>query len=121
MVEIIPESFEEYDSDLKTKAACERYFEKIIEACVDLAFLVIKRRDLEVPENEESSFVILADNQILPDKLSKQLIDFKGMRNILAHKYGKVDDNKVYLTLSEEIERDVREYINKVKNYSEEK
>lgn len=111
---IIPRSFEEYEKDLKAKAACERYFEKVVEACVDLAFLIIKANNLEIPEDDESSFLILADNDILSRKLSEQLIDFKGMRNILAHQYGKVDDNKVYFTLSEEIERDVRDYINSI-------
>ena len=35
--EIIPKSFEEY-KEIKNKAACERYFEKIIESVIDLSF-----------------------------------------------------------------------------------
>ena len=34
LVDIIPNSFEEY-KEKKTKAACERYFEVIIEAVTD--------------------------------------------------------------------------------------
>ena len=41
---ILPIDFKEYSKDYKTKAACERYFEKIIEAVVDLSFLIIKEK-----------------------------------------------------------------------------
>jgi len=37
---ITPYNFDEY-LEIKTRAACERYFEKIVEAIADLAFLVI--------------------------------------------------------------------------------
>ncbi|MEK6951775.1 MAG: hypothetical protein AABX29_02060 [Nanoarchaeota archaeon] len=38
LLTIIPDNLDVYLKDFKTKAACERYFEKIIEATVDLAF-----------------------------------------------------------------------------------
>ena len=39
---IIPSSLREYESNIEKKAACERYFKKILEAVTDLAFLIIK-------------------------------------------------------------------------------
>lgn len=47
---IMPGDLEEYEKDLKAKAACERYFEKIIDACIDLVFLVIRHKRLRIPE-----------------------------------------------------------------------
>lgn len=38
LVEISPSTLDRYIEDFKTRAACERYTEKIIEAVVDLAF-----------------------------------------------------------------------------------
>ena len=119
LMEMVPKAFEEYSSDVKARAACERYFEKIVEASVDLAFLVLNYKDFEMPEDEESAFKVLADNKAIAPELSAQLSDFKGMRNIIAHKYGEIDDSRVYLTLSEEVERDIGEYLNSIRRYLE--
>ena len=82
--EIAPKRFEEY-SDTKTKAACERYFEVIVEAVVDVAFLVIKDRKLRTPEDDKQAFDVLVDAKIIPAELSRRLKEAKGMRNIIAH------------------------------------
>ena len=90
--EIKPNKFEEYEKDFKTKAACERYFEKIAEAVVDLAALVIKEKDLQMPEKDYEAFEILEKENIIDSNLTKKLKDMKGMRNIIAHQYGDVND-----------------------------
>lgn len=48
LAEIMPNSFEEYLT-IKTKASCERYFEKIIETVTDTAFLILKEKKLKMP------------------------------------------------------------------------
>ena len=58
--EIAPKGFQDYISDIKTKAACERYFEKVIEAVTDLTFLIIKDKGLKIPEEDKEAFDILA-------------------------------------------------------------
>jgi len=92
LIEIMPNDFNEYNSDFKTKAACERYFEKIIEAAIDLAFLVIKDRRLQLPEEDKRVFDILSREKLISEDLAIKLKEAKGMRNIIAHKYGKIDD-----------------------------
>jgi len=42
--------------------------------------------------------------------LAKKLRDAKGMRNILAHQYGQVDD-KIVFNATKEIETDVNDFI----------
>lgn len=91
-----PGNFEEYREDYKTKAACERYFERIIEGVVDLAFLVIKEQNLKIPEDDKSAFDVLKNESIISEDLCNKLKDAKGMRNILAHEYGSVDDELVF-------------------------
>ncbi|MFH1585670.1 MAG: DUF86 domain-containing protein [archaeon] len=107
----IPDSLERYKGDFKTKAICERYFEKIIEAVVDLAFLVVKDKGLKQPEYEKEVFDILADRDIISKELSKKLKDAKGMRNIISHQYGKIDDSQVFHSITEELIPDVQEFI----------
>lgn len=112
---ILPLTFEDYLDNFEKRAACERYFEKIIEAVVDLAFLVIKEKNLRLPEEDESSFLVLADQKIISLELAQKLKSAKGMRNILAHEYGRIDDELVFEAITEKLLTDVKEFIDKVK------
>jgi len=106
---------ESYKKDLRTKAICERYVEKIIEAIEDLAFLIINIKKLNYPEIDKEVFDILSKNQIISENLSQKFRDFKGMRNIIAHQYGKIDDEIVYTSIYEkEIEDDINEFIHNI-------
>ena len=113
--DIIPVNFEEYKHESKTKAACERYFERIIESAVDLAFLVIKEHKLKVPEEDKHSFDVLSNEKIISDKLKEKLKDAKGMRNILAHEYGRIDDEIIFESIKDELISDVEEFIKQIK------
>ena len=112
---LLPLDFEEYKRDFKTKAACERYFEKIIESVIDLAFIFIKERNFKIPEEDKQAFDILKEEKIISEKLAEKLKDAKGMRNVIAHEYGKIDDELVFEAITEQLEKDVREFINSLK------
>ncbi len=115
--EIIPSDFEEYKHDFKLKAACERYFERIITAVIDLAFILIKRFRLKTPEEEKQAFDILFDEKIISENLKEKLQEAKGMRNIIAHEYGKVNDEFVFDSIKDEIILDVKSFIKSVKGF----
>ena len=112
--EIAPTEFQDYINDIKTKAACERYFEKIIEAVVDLAFLIIKDKGFKVPEEDKEAFDILAQEEMISNLLAIKLKDAKGMRNIIAHEYGKIDDKIVFESITENLEKDVQDFIRSI-------
>jgi len=112
--EIKPNNLKEYIKDFKTKAACEIYTERIIEAIIDLAFLVIKEKRFQVPESDLHAFCILSENNIISSELSEKLQNAKRMRNILAHEYGEVDDEIVFHSITEELERDAMEFIKRI-------
>lgn len=110
----IPETFEEYEKDFKTRAICERYLEKIIEALVDLAFLVIKDKKIRIPKEDGQAFIILAENNIIGKELALKLRDAKGMRNIIAHEYGEIDDSQVFNSVKHELIDDANEFIKSI-------
>jgi len=114
---MIPQNItlEEYKKDLKTKAICERYFEKIIEGVVDLAFLIIREKGLKIPEDEESSFIIISENKIISEILAARFREAKGMRNVIVHQYGEIDDEKVFHAIFEELEKDIKEFLDNIK------
>jgi len=113
--DIVPECFDEYKSNIEKKAACERYVEKIVEAITDLAFLVIKNKKLKLPEDDTDAFNILSENKIIGGALAASLKNAKGMRNILAHDYGKVDARTIFESITAELGQDAKEFIKSIK------
>jgi uncharacterized protein YutE (UPF0331/DUF86 family) len=98
-----------------SKAACERFVEKIVEAVTDLGFLIIRKKSFEMPENDLQIFGILSQEHIISKELSKRLQNAKSMRNILAHEYGKVNDEIVFNSITEELKKDIDEFLDIIK------
>jgi uncharacterized protein YutE (UPF0331/DUF86 family) len=113
---ILPESFEEYFKSIEKKAACERYFEKIIESLIDLSFLIIKEEKFEIPENNEI-FEVLLNKEIINKNIYQKIKKAKGMRNIIAHKYGEIDDEIVFESLTEELIPDITNFLEVIEIY----
>ena len=107
--------FEDYRMDTAKKAISERYFEKIIEAIEDLCFLIINYKKLRYPDYEKEVFFILSEKKIISDILAKKLSDAKGMRNVITHQYGKIDDERVFLAVTEELEKDVNDFLDSLR------
>jgi len=112
--EIIPTNFELYKTDLKTKAACERYFEKIIGTIIDISYQIIKYKNIKT-QKREKLFIDLANNNFISKELAVKIMDAKGMRNVLAHEYGNIDDELVFYSITKELEKDVNEYLKAIR------
>jgi len=113
---LLPITFKNYKKDFKIRAICERYFEKIIESIIDLSFLIIKEKNLKIPEEDKQAFDILEQGKLISKRLSEKLKEAKGMRNIISHEYGRIDDEIVFNAITEELEKDTKEFIKKIKN-----
>ncbi len=112
---IIPNDFDEYIEDFMRKAACERYFEKIVEAVIDLVFLVIKEKEFRSPISDRDALNILSENNIVSGELSEKLGDAKSMRNIIIHEYGFIDDKKIFRSIKNELINDVEKFLEAVR------
>ncbi|MBI2147966.1 DUF86 domain-containing protein [Candidatus Woesearchaeota archaeon] len=110
----IPSTLEEYLQDLGAKAICERYFEKIVEAIADLGLIIIKQQNFDLPEEESETFNILAAKGIIPPDLASRLKRAKGMRNIISHQYGQIDDAQVFHAVKEELASDVNAFLDAI-------
>jgi uncharacterized protein YutE (UPF0331/DUF86 family) len=115
--DILPADFEEYKSSFEKIAACERYFEKIVESVVDLSFIFIKENNLSPPEDEEGVFKVLFNEEVISERLFEKLKDAKGMRNFIIHQYEKIDDEIVFDSLKEEFLTDVEEFLTQIKKF----
>lgn len=114
--EICPKELEAYLSDDLTRAACERYFEKIVESIVSLSFTIIREKKLDIPEDDDKMiFETLERHKIIPSSLSSRLKNAKGMRNILAREYGRIDDKRVFEALTQKIIPDTEDFLNQIR------
>jgi uncharacterized protein YutE (UPF0331/DUF86 family) len=85
-------AFTAYLKDFITKDAVERNVEVAIQACIDIAKIIIKKEKLREPEDNKGVFVVLAENGIISEQSLKFLIPMAGTRNVLVHGYDKIDD-----------------------------
>ena len=86
---------------------------EIIEACIDTASHIISTKGFERAESYSEMFEILGNNNIIESELSKNLADMARFRNILVHRYAKVDNSKVLLYVQEEL-KNVENYVKKL-------
>ena len=114
--DLLPEE-QEYLSSLPDRRACEKTIELAIECVINVMAMLISQGKLGVPKDEEDIIAILGKRKILTDKLVLKVRGIKGLRNILVHKYGEIDDRRAYASLKEELgdfnlfEKEVKQYL----------
>ncbi len=113
--EILPDTFSQYDASFEKRAACERFFEKIVEAALDLAHLIVRAKRKVTGSTDKDAFEALAESGIVSEGLATRLQDAKGMRNIIAHRYGTINDQWVFQSLRHELLSDVLEFVDVVR------
>ena len=102
--EDIPDAEDEYIEERQTRRACERTFQLACEDVLDICNLIIAGKSLGLPKDNRDAIRKLADNKIIPKRLADRLEDMVGFRNLLVHRYGKVDDSRAYHHLKEEVD-----------------
>ncbi|MBI3334058.1 DUF86 domain-containing protein [Candidatus Pacearchaeota archaeon] len=120
LISFKPENLEEYKKNLEKKWACERACERIAEGLVDLAIFIIRIKEITYNEEDEKSFAVLLKNNIINENLCGKMRNLKGMRDIIAHRYGEIDDELVFRAINGELEKDVNEFLEAVKKVLEE-
>lgn len=113
--EFLPIDFESYMGNKLKRAACERYFEKIVEATIDLTFVVIKEKGFRSPDSDRDALEVLRENSVIPSELAGKLSDAKSMRNIIIHEYGYIDDRLVFNSLKNELISDIEKFLGAVR------
>ena len=107
-----------YRHSREQRAIVEREFQTAIEACLDIAGILITSVDAPIAETNAGRLRQLEVLGVLSQKTSTQMQNAAGFRNILTHNYGNdIDDAVVYHHLQNELEwfihylREVRAYL----------
>jgi uncharacterized protein YutE (UPF0331/DUF86 family) len=109
-----------YRTDREERAIVEREFQTAIEACIDIAGLLIGASDASRPETNKERFEALEELGVLTPETSDQMQEAASFRNVLAHNYGtEIDETEVYQHLQTELEWFVT-YLREIKDCLEE-
>jgi len=66
---------------------------------MDICTLMVKGLRLGLPSGEEDLFEKLEKREIITKEMKGQLKTMRGVRKILVHRYGEVDDELVFESL----------------------
>lgn len=81
----------------------ERLFQLVVDTSIDMNTHIIIELGLNVPNDYQSTFMTLAENDIMPKDFALKIAPSVGLRNLVVHKYGKVDIKKMVDDIKAEI------------------
>jgi len=116
---IIPENFEIYKTSIRDKLACERLLQLSIENIIDICNILVSKFRVGIPSDEDDVFEKLKQKNIITKEMKNILIGMKSVRNILVHRYGTIDDEKIFENISTQLgdfEKFKKEVLNIIKN-----
>ena len=114
----LPPSFEEFSDLGLVKDGIYKRMEYAIENIIDIISIINSDLRLSIPEDEESFIENLGRNGILTQKMVDKIRRMKGFRNIIVHRYGRIDDLLAYKILTENLE-DFGEFIESIEQFLE--
>lgn len=88
-------TFEELEKDDVKRGAVERYLQLAIEACIDIAELIISDQRFAAPATYREAIIVLGKEKILDEEFARHFSEAAGFRNILIHDYVKIDYNRL--------------------------
>ena len=90
--------------------------QRACEASIDLAMHVISEKKLGVPQSSRDGFDVLNKNNLIDDKLNRNLKAMVGFRNIAVHDYKKIEIKIVQMIIEKHLEdfKELIYYMNKL-------
>ena len=116
--ENLPSSFEEFSGLGLVKDGIYKRMEFAIENIIDICSIINSDLRLSIPENEESFLESLVNFGILTQNMAEKIRRMKGFRNIIVHRYGRIDDILAHKILTEHME-DFYEFIESIERFLE--
>lgn len=68
----------------------ELNLQRAIQACINMAHVVLAKEGLGLPNSYRQSFELLEKNQVISNELKKKMISMVGFRNISVHDYREI-------------------------------
>lgn len=108
---------EHYRENLETRDIVERRFEKVTQACIDVARMILKDIDGQAPTSNAAAMERLGERDVLSATTAESMARAASFRNVIAHEYGNILDHDVIYDALQDLRRyrdflyDVRVYL----------
>jgi uncharacterized protein YutE (UPF0331/DUF86 family) len=99
--------------------------QRSIQACIDIANILIAENGWKLPSSYKESFSIIYDKKVIPENLGKTMMKMCGFRNIAVHDYQQITSDIMksilvcHLKDFEDFYTEIFKYINNVSNRHE--
>jgi uncharacterized protein YutE (UPF0331/DUF86 family) len=113
---ILGYSDQEITGNILRLRALERIIQLIVDEMTDINSHIIRYAQLGVPEDFQSTFLVLAERNILPEEFARRLAPVVGLRNRLVHRYEKID-LEILLNMIRKNKEDFKEYVGHILKY----
>lgn len=92
---VVPSTLESYRT-VEKRRACERLVQISVEAVIDVCALLVTGLRLGLPGEEDDLVAKLAQRGVISRPMADMLGRMRGLRNIIVHEYGRVNDALVF-------------------------
>ncbi len=100
-------------SSFERKQAVKHSLQEAVEASLDISNHLISSEGWERAETYSEMFTRLYENEVIGSDLKDRLQNMAGFRNLLVHRYGDIDDERVWRILSERL-NDISRFVEKI-------
>ncbi len=114
--EIKSQGFESFSNNFRDIQAAKHSLQESIEACLDIGNHIIAEKGLRRAEDYKDIYKVLEEEGIIDPELSSRLQEMAQFRNLLVHRYGKIDTKRIFIIMSEDL-GDMKEFVRKILNY----
>jgi len=102
--ENLPDSFKKFSDLGLVKDGIYKKLEFCIESVFDICAIINTDLQLGIPESDETIIDNLIKNKIIKKDMGETLKSMKGFRNILVHRYGRINDEIAYNIIKEHLQ-----------------
>ncbi len=99
----LPDSFDKFQNLGIIKDGIYKRMEFSIENLIDIFYIINSDLDIGIPEDDSSMIDNLYSKNIININTRNLMKNMKGFRNLLVHRYGKIDDKLAYMFIEENI------------------
>jgi len=114
--EHLPESAEDFILLGLVKDGIYKRIEFAIEDVFDICAIINTDLELGVPGEDEDILDNLANKDIISKQIQDKIHSMKGFRNIVVHRYGKIDDRLAFNLLTAHL-NDFADFIDEIEKF----
>ncbi len=114
--EIRSQGYESFSGSFRDIQAAKHSLQEAIESCLDIGSHIIAEKGFRRPEDYKEIFIVLEEEGIIENALSTKLQEMAQFRNLLVHRYGKIDLKRVYIIMSDDL-KDIQEFAKSILKY----